>query len=340
MTQITLVLPYALPPAELASDLVRAIQAPALASLITRADSATLPVDENLRALPHEAWLAKTLGLSRDGSPAFAAAAMRGLCLDPGADEWFIINPAHIEIARSNLSIGDLRQLHLHDNHSRMLYDTARPFFNDIGKTLLYGDAGTWFMRAGDWQTLQTASPDAAVGMNLTDWLPTGPAAADFRKLQNEVQMLWFEHAANAAREAKGLPAINSFWPWGMSGAGAAMPSTPIFATSGVPSWLAAIATSPSTALPNPFTGGSPDSMLVCGDLSGPAIATDWAAWLAHMERFEKALFAPALSALKHGHAGSIKLVLSHRHGLKEFTTTKWAQHAFWRSPTLNRLLP
>lgn len=340
MTQITIVLPYALPPPELAPDLIRAMQAPALAALISRASCDSVPVNDQLRTLPHEAWMAKTLGLSSDGSPAFAAAAMRGLCLDPGDDNWFIINPAHIEIARSNLSIGDMRQLHLHDNHSRMLYDTARPLFNDIGKTLLYGDARTWFMRADGWETLQTASPDAAVGMNLTDWLPTGPAAADFRKLQNEVQMLWFEHPANVAREEKGLPPINSFWPWGMSSAAAAMPPAPVFATSGVPRWLAAIATSPTSALPNPFTGGSPDSMLVCGDLAGPAIAADWAGWLAHMKRFEKSLFAPALAALKHGHAGGIKLVLGHRNSLKEFTTTKWAQRAFWRTPALNPLLP
>ena len=340
MTQITLVLPYALPPPELAPDLIRVLKAPALAALLTRASLTTPTHDENVRALPHETWLAKTLALSSDGAPAFAAAAMRGLCLDPGNDSWFIVNPAHIEIARSNLSIADPRRLHLSDDHARELFDIARPVFDDLGKTLLYGDAHTWFMRADGWETLQTASPDAAVGMNLTDWLPLGAAAADFRKLQNEVQMLWFEHRVNVERESQGMAPINSFWPWGLSGSSAAMPAAPVFATSGVPSWLAAIATSPATALPNPFAGGSADSMLVCGDLSADAIATDWASWLAHMERFEKSLFAPALAALKHGHAGQLKLVLSHRNGLKEFTTTKWAQHAFWRSPTLNRLLP
>lgn len=340
MTQITIVLPYALPPAELAPDLVRAMNAPALAALLTRATCTSLDFDDRLRALPHEAWMAKTLGLSNDGSPAFAAAAMRGLGLDPGADSWFIINPAHIEIARSNLTISDPRQLHLHDNHARELYDIARPVFDDMGRTLLYGNTSTWFMRSNGWETLQTASPDAAIGMNLTDWLPLGPGASDFRKLQNEVQMLWFEHRINVERESQGLAAVNSFWPWGMSSATAAMPAEPAFATTHVPSWLAAMATSPLATLPNPFARGSADSMLVCGDLSAPAIATDWAGWLAHMERFEKTLFAPALAALKQGDTGQLKLVLGHRNGLKEFATTKWAQRAFWRSPTLDPLLP
>ena len=340
MTQITLVLPFALPPPELAPDLVRALQAPALAALLSRATCAKLPVNDRLRTLPHESWLASQLGLSPQGHPAFATAAMRGLRLDPGQDSWFIINPAHIDIARSHLSVGDIRRLHLAEADSRVLFETARPLFDEIGKTLLYGDAATWFMRADGWDTLETASPDAAVGLNLTDWLPAGPAAVEFRKLQNEVQMLWFEHPANLEREARGLPAINSFWPWALSGTGSAMPATPVFATTGVPSWLAAMATSPSVALPNPFMGGGADSMLVCGDLAEAAIAADWGTWLAHMARFEKALFAPALAALTHGHAGQIKLVASHRGAVKEFITTKWAQRAFWRSPSFDRLLP
>ena len=36
MTEITLVLPFALPPPELAPDLVRALQAPSLAALLSR----------------------------------------------------------------------------------------------------------------------------------------------------------------------------------------------------------------------------------------------------------------------------------------------------------------
>ena len=340
MTQITLVLPYALPPSELAQDLVRALKTPALAALLSRAACRSLPFDDNLRALPHETWLSATLGLALSGAPSFAAAAMRGFGLDPGTAAWFIINPAHIEIARSHLLMHDLRQLHLAEDHAQTLFATAKPVFDELGKTLVYGDAQTWFMAAGDWATLHTGSPDAAVGQNLTDWLPTGPAAVEFRKLQNEVQMLWFEHPANVAREGRGLAAVNSFWPWGWSGPGVTMPPKPIFATSGVPSWLAAMATSPSVALPNPFTQGGEDSMLVCGDLSAPAIAADWADWLVHMARFEKTLFAPALVALKQGHAGQLKLVVSNRHSHKEFITSKWAQHAFWRSPSLDRLLP
>ncbi len=340
MTQITLVLPYALPPTELAHDLVRALKTPTLATLLTRASCATLPYDDNQRALPHETWLSQTLGVSGAGAPAFAAAAMRGFGLDPGSASWFIINPAHIEIARSHLMMTDLRQLQLDEGHAKALFATAKPVFDELGKTLLYGDAHTWFMAAGDWATLQTASPDAAVGLNLTDWLPTGPAAVNFRKLQNEVQMLWFEHPANVEREARGLAAVNSFWPWGLSDNATAPATKPLFAASNVPPWLAAVASCPASALPDPFSGKEADSILVRGDLCQSAIAGDWSTWLGLMQRFEETLFTPTLAGLLNGRKAQVRLIIGNRAGHKEITTTKFAQNAFWRKPTLTRLLP
>ena len=342
MTQITLVLPYVLPPAELAQDLVRALNAPALASLITRATSNALPFDDSQRALPHETWLAQSRGLSSAGAPAFAAAAMRGFGLAPGSESWFIINPAHIEIARSHLMMNDLRQLHLSEAHAKALFATAEPVFAELGKTLLYGDAHTWFMAAGDWSTLQTASPDAAVGLNLTDWLPTGPGAVNFRKLQNEVQMLWFEHPVNVERESRGLAAVNSFWPWGLGSNPPAAVSAgqPLMAATGVPAWLAALATCAAPALPDPFSGKGADSILVRGDLCQAAIGADWSTWLGLMQRFEETIFAPTLAGLMNGRKAQVTLVLGNRSAHKALTTTRWAQNAFWRKPSLDRLLP
>lgn len=338
MTQLTLVLPFALPPAELATDLVRALQAPALAALLSRT-SAHDPVtfDDNNRTLPHEAWLAQAIGLSADGHPAFAAAAMPGMGLDPGTDTWFIINPAHIQISRNHLAMNDLRGLRLTDAEARPLFEVAKPYFDEIGKTLLYGDAATWFMRAGDWSDLKTSSPDAAAGLNLTDWLPSGPHAVNFRKLQNEVQMLWFGHPVNVERESRGLPVINSFWPWAPSAAIVAAETK--LAVSRAPGWLAALATY-RAAPADLVSGAAGDAIVLAGELSRSAIGGDWAGWIDRMHRLEQTLFAPALASLLEGRVRELRLLLSHRGAHTQFTTTRLAQRAFWRRPTLNRLLP
>jgi hypothetical protein len=336
MNHLTLVLPFALPPPELAADLVRALQAPALAALLSRtAHVERTTFDDDARALPHELWLARALQLAPQRA-GFAAAAMRGLYLDPGAEPaaWLIVHPAHIEIARSHLALHDLRKLQLQERDARALFDCAQPLFTELGHTLLYGDAQTWFLRAAGWEDLETSTPDAVLGMNLGDAMPLGAEARAFRRLQNEVQMLWFDHPVNTARGKQGLPPVNAIWPWGSGGAA---PDTAL-SVFGVPGWLQATAqhvlTDPSDVLHQ-----AQDGLLVCGTLTGPGLAGEWSAWLDAMHQLESTLFAPTLALIKAGTVKSVRLVLSHRTALATHTTTPMAQRKFWRRITLDSLI-
>jgi hypothetical protein len=250
-----------------------------------------------------------------------------------------MVHPAHIEIARSHLLLHDLRGLALLDAHARALFDTAKPYFDEAGKTLLYGDAATWFMRADDWAELDTASPDAAVGLNMTDFMPVGARAVEYRKLQNEIQMLWFGHPANGEREGRGQAPINGFWPWGAAPARASGRNAARLAASGAPPWLAALANGPQATVEALAAAGQ-DALLVPAELIGPALASDWSSWLAQMQRLEENVFAPALSALTGGKVRQLRLVLTHRLAALELTVTRMSLRAFWRAPSLKSLLP
>jgi hypothetical protein len=345
MTQVTLVLPFALPAPELAADLIRAMQAPALAALLTRTSAQQFfDFDNSTRVLPHEAWLAHALGLGPaparlEANAGFAAAAMRGFGLDPADGTWFLVHPAHAQISRNHLLMGDPRQLALDEAESRALFDAAKPYFDEINKPLLYGDARTWFTRADDWAALRCASPDAAIGQNLNAWMPEGQNALASRKLQNEVQMLWFNHPVNEARQARGAAPINFFWLWGGAQA-AATPAAQLF-TSEVPAWLAALAEPSRRAASAPavLASGANDALVVLGGLTGAGLNSDWSVWLMHLQMLEREWFAPLLAALKEGRVGSVKLVLSHRDAYAQFTSTRGAQRKFWRKPTLNKLI-
>jgi len=359
MAHISLVLPFALPAPEFATDLIRALEAPALAALLSRhANGAVHPLPGAARVLPHELWIARALGLAQGLAPAFGAAAMRGLGLDPGTGTWFVVNPAHIQIAHSHLMLGDVRQLDLRDEEARALFEAARECAEYLGHALVYGDAGTWFLRADDWDELATASPDAAVGMNLTDWMPSGAPARALRKLQNEVQMAWHTHATNAARERRGQAVINGFWPWAgasiatehaqrlidqASGKPAARPRVAAFES---PGWLTALA-EPDLRLASleavveaavEAQGAQQDLLVACGNVAAPAIAADWAGWLDQMQRLEAGLFAPLQALLARGAIKRLRLVLSHRDGHLDTLTTTMAQRKFWRRPSLERL--
>ncbi|ATD61803.1 hypothetical protein CNX70_17775 [Janthinobacterium svalbardensis] len=347
MNQLTLVLPFALPNAELAADLLKVLQAPALAALLSRTSAFNFEAFDNAkRLLPHEAWLAHALGLApapngEAAQAAFAAQAMRGYGLVPEPDaRYFLLHPAHLAIARSHISLEDLRQLKLSEDDGRALFDIAAPYFDEIGQPLAYGDALTWFMRADAWSDLQCASPDAATTQDLSVWMPEGEHARAARRLQNEVQMLWHEHPVNAAREERGLKAVNSFWIWGASLANAeAARCAASLHTRDAPGWLAALAEpSRRDASPNSVLANQQDAIVVLGGLIEAAQAQEWGMWLQQLQALEADWFAPLLAALKDGRLGQLRLVLSHRDAWLSCTTSKLAQRKFWRTITLNKL--
>jgi hypothetical protein len=323
----------------MAPDLIRALQAPALAALLSRHAAHGLHAFEaDSRVLPHEAWLAHALGLTAAPAEApVAVAVMAGLGMVPEAGHWFLVHPISIQVG-NHLQMGDPAQLRLDEDESRTLFESVLPLFEGDGHQLLYGDARTWFMRADAWRGLATASPDAASGGNLHPWMPSGDPARAFRRLQNEVQMLWFAHPLNAAREARGLGQVNSFWLWG----GADAPNRrraqdTRLATTGVPDWLAALAgPERRAALPSQLRAGD---IAVAGNALAAGLAEDWSSWLGNMQQLEEQWFAPLLAAVKSGAINDLTLVLSNRHGWSETRTGKLAQYQFWRPHTLKNLL-
>lgn len=351
MIQITLALPFGLPPPELAPDLQRALQTPALAALLSRTSGQQVhSAEDGARVLPHEAWLARELGLSTAATPVdsapIAAAAMHGYGQTPSEGHWFIVQPIHIQLARTHLTLADARQLRLEEADARALFDMAQPLFEESGKTLLFGDADTWFLRADDWAGLSTATPDTATSMNLSDWMPEGPNAVAFRRLQNEIQMMWHDHPVNEARQARGLTPVNSFWLWGGAAAPAPSPRATL-AVAGAPSWMSALAQPAlrEATLPQllAHTGAGDDNgkrIALLGDLIESGSGGDWSHWLMQMQRLEQDWFAPLLAALHDGRVAQVRLVPSHRTMLAEFTSTKNAQRKFWRKHTLNNLVP
>ncbi len=239
MSHVELLVPFALPPAELAPDLLRELALPAMAMLLGRGslipgtdgqmDAQTDAANGFARALPHETWLARRFGLEQPAvsgsSPPVAAALMRSMQREVAAGFWFIVQPVHFHIARDHLVLTDPRQLHLSETDARALFAAALPSFEEAGLTLVYGRADCWFMRADDHRDLQTATPDAACGHNIDIWMPQGASARAWRKLQNIVQMDWHAHDVNQTRAAAGQVPVNSVWAWGGADAASTLPA-------------------------------------------------------------------------------------------------------------------
>jgi hypothetical protein len=359
MRHIEINLPYGLPSKQ-AAGLVRELHAPALAVLLSHARSslaqpASEPASEAFaRALPHELWLGRQFGITNapdraNTSLPLAAALMQSLGLSAGEGFWFILNPAHIHFAQDKLALADQRLCALSEAESRVLFDAARPSFEQEGKLLEYGNAATWFVRADDWNGLQTASPDAACGHNLEFWLPEGPGEKAWRRLHNEIQMLWHAHPVNRDRESSGLLPANALWLWGgAKGKMAGWPDafsgkyTDSFKLSG---WMQAFA----RYVPRNVADCTADELmamrpqhglLVLDGLIGPALASDWETWLAVYRELEQNWFAPLLRALHEKSTDRLTLTIGNDEKMLAFTTSRLSLRKFWVKPSLTKLLP
>jgi hypothetical protein len=251
----------------------------------------------------------------------------------------------HIHIARDHLVLTDPRQLAIRDHEARPLFDIAASLFAETGRPLLYGDAATWFVRADDWAELQTSTPDAAGGHNIDIWMPKGAGERDWRKVQNEVQMHWFDHPVNMEREARGMKPINSLWIWG--GAPATFEPAPghhtdVFNLTGPTAAFGQFALRQSGAgNASELLAAKPERALaVLDNLLEAALSNDWSRWLDAMHALEHDWFAPLLAALKSNAIDRLSLVFTNDTRISRFTITKSSLRKFWAKPTLTPLSP
>ncbi len=325
---------------------------PALAACVSRSRNLIRQPDfePDARALPHEAWLAYQLGLTETldtaNSPPFASASMylHGVAQQKGM--WFILHPAHIQVYTDHMVMADRRMLTLSEPESRQLFNAALPSFESAGKTLVYGNAMTWFVRADDWKNLVTTSPDMACGRNLLHWMPKGPDELAWRKLLNEVQMIWHTHPVNATRQERGEESINALWLWAGSTATlpnfpALLPYTHAYRFAGrMEAFGQFFAECEENCTVNDLLTHLPEHGLVFQDALIPAaLANDWPTWLATYETLEKEWFAPLLNGLLQRKFERLILNLSNNTSLKTFVVDRGAQRKFWIRQSLLPLL-
>jgi hypothetical protein len=344
MNNLDILIPFGLPPAEMARDLLRALSTPSYASLLARSKSLSVTdLDAFARALPHETWLAQRFGLPVNdsaGSPPLAWPVMHQLGMSAEAGHWFMLQPAHLHVARDHLVLTDLRRLVLTEDESRILFQSIKELFAESGKTLVYGDARTWFLRADDWAELSTSTPGAAGGHNIDIWMPRGPKEREWRKLLNEVQMTWHAHPVNAQREALGLPALNSLWLWGGSREDAVGGKSPYQQIFNPLPWMHVTGDmrKSGATVTDVLDSSVPNGLVVLDGLMDAAMASDWSNWLDAMHHLESEWMSHLLDALRNGKIGEIRFILTHNSKLMEVATGKNSVKKFWIKPSLSPL--
>ena len=184
-------------------------------------------------------------------------------------------------------------------------------------------------MQSDAWADFRTCTPDAACGHNIDVWSPNGGSARDWRRLQNEVQMLWHQHPLNDAREQNNHPRINGLWLWG--GSQANQSSTDLLNLRTLASHLT------NTHQIFDISASEP-STYILDSLSSAALADDWSSWLHNMSVIDHDYLAPALAALDSGQLAVVNVILSDSTRLVHWSIARNSFRKFWAKPSLIRL--
>ncbi|MEN8503194.1 MULTISPECIES: regulator [Paraburkholderia] len=365
--RLHLLLPFALPAAADASTALHDIQSPALDRLIARATLVERVIGEDFqRTLPHERWVARQFGALPSGAAAADEAPLAPYMLradggEPGNATWACVQPVHVRIAHDHLVLIDPASLELSDEEAGALLAVARPLIEELGVRIEAPKPTRWYLSGEGFGTLAGASPLRASGRNIEIWLPheahSGERSRAWMKLQNEVQMAWFEHPVNEAREARGLPAVNSIW---FHAQGAAQPVRSPFArvfsdaaatrglamTAGVqtdapPASFGALSAAVNGTLGSTSHAASnaePTTLVELDPFSAPYIQQDWARWNDAFAALQSDWFEPALDALQSGRLGELGLTLCGDTGSVTLSVTRGDLRKFWRRRVLASL--
>lgn len=185
---------------------------PRFTLLVSGEDAPNEAFDSPPCGLPHERFL---LGDKLPIAP-FLLLGQSSLTVNP-SEVIASLQPVHLHATRDHLILMSQDQIDLTLNESTQLLKAALPFIEeDFGNSVLLQGQYYWFIPAGPFADLTTHSIDQAHGRNIDWWMPRDTAtpgiAKLWRKLQNEIQMLWHIDPVNQEREQKGLPSINSLW--------------------------------------------------------------------------------------------------------------------------------
>ncbi len=129
-----------------------------------------------------------------------------------GAKPSFVVTPCHWQVGMNEIGMDNPSQLQLTDHESRELLAALAPYFLEGGIILGYDEPLRWIAQGTKLDDFSLVSLERVIGQNVAAWQPKTAANQALHRLQMEVQMLLYTHPVNAAREAKGLPSVNSFW--------------------------------------------------------------------------------------------------------------------------------
>lgn len=130
-------------------------------------------------------------------------------------DWWLRADPVHLIADRDRLVMADPTELALTRAEADALVAELMQTYGPDGWLIKAPRADRWYLRPPQAADIRTTPLAEAVGRDIHPLLPQGPDGRAWHTILNEFQILLHAAQANADRERRGLPVVNSVWFWG-----------------------------------------------------------------------------------------------------------------------------
>lgn len=177
----------------------------------TRYGSST-PISQGWRA-----WLASWAGrddLATAAPAAVAAVVSESLQPESGSTVWFA-SPVHLTASLTSVHLDFLGLLELDRASQDALRESFLEVFGSSGYGIVPAEGGGFLAKTSVLPEVRTTDPARCLGSTIGEALPTGPGAAELRKLSSEMEMWLHDHAVNVARVRRGQRPVSTLWIWG-----------------------------------------------------------------------------------------------------------------------------
>jgi hypothetical protein len=132
----------------------------------------------------------------------------------PNEQVW-VADLCSVAIGREGAKLAFPESLHLKAEHADALFDAVKPLWADCEISALPISDGRWRVWLTQDARLTSITPAAVSLLSVSDWWPQDDSMKAWRKLLNEIQMVWHHHPVNEQRAELGLEPINSLWLYG-----------------------------------------------------------------------------------------------------------------------------
>jgi hypothetical protein len=294
-----IVLPGALPDPREARELTCYLQqtAPTLLRWLEQGRAHSIPADPaQAGCTPYEQWQLTQHGFTPKAgqNPCAGLAPLWARHVSRDNSPVWLAELVHVSPSRDGAALQPAGELAITPEQSVALFESAQGLFAGTGFTLHTDSTERWRIELPAGFAPPCASPTLVGISSVNDWWPQDIAARPWRRLVNELQMLWFEHPVNQARYLKGQVPINSLWLFGGASRDQ-LRST---------DW--------------------PGSVQLHSALLAPSVTHDWSSWLTALGQLEMQVFRP-LAERK-----PPKLVLTGPDRIVEIEPSAWAQWTQW----------